>query len=155
MSPIITAQSCRGNRGEPGCWWGDYVALLLCVQVWQCYESPVSHRQSVWLVSTGLCWVDWMVELGGVPTGLGGLTVSVEQIIPSYQCGLQKKEKEKKRHLEQLLLFLPRISRGSLSTAGCLFVFDLTHAVAKWWYYRSAHCMRCLHWNASRCQVCI
>lgn len=47
-----------GIGGEPGCWWGDYVALLRCVQVWQRYESTAADRQRRYLFSTLLCWVD-------------------------------------------------------------------------------------------------
>lgn len=69
----LQQRAVRGIGGEPGCWWDDYVALLLCVQVWQRSESTVADRQRLYLVSTLLCWVDELAEQQGIPTGPVGL----------------------------------------------------------------------------------
>lgn len=78
ISQNFKEENCMRYLGESGCWWGDYVALFLCAQVWRDHESTIADGQRLCLVSILLYRVDKVDEQRGAAPGLYGLTERVE-----------------------------------------------------------------------------
>lgn len=143
--------SGESGGGRPGCWWGDYVALPLCVQVWQRYENTVADRQRLYLVSQCCAeWTSWLSSKA-LPQGLVGLLREQGGIIsrPSMWLLLT-------RQLQQLWFPLMLTRGPCLQLPLYVFIFlkPCIVSVLRQTYSISPRSMLMLlcttvHWNAS------